>query len=97
MNENINSKKDNDIDETMLEDILKHLDSELEKGAMRMSVVMDEKAKGKEVSHKCCNSYGRPATETVGLLDMYTDRNAGEPDRQGWTADAHRTSKERGR
>lgn len=83
MSENINPNQDNDIDETLLEDILKHLDSELEKGAMRMSVVMDEKTKGKEVSHKCCNSYGRPATETVGLLDMYTDRNAGEPDRQG--------------
>lgn len=75
--------KENNMNETMVEDILKHLDSELEKGAMRMSVVMDEKAEGKEVSHKCCNSYGRPATETVGLLDMYTDRNAGEPDRQG--------------
>lgn len=72
-----------DIDEGMLEDILKHLDGELEKGAMRMSVIVDEKARvEKEVSHKCCNSYGRPATETVGLLDMYTDRNAGEPDRQ---------------
>lgn len=67
----------------MIEDILKHLDSELEKGAMRMSVIMDEKSQvEKKVSHKCCNSYGRPATETVGLLDMYTDRNAGEPDRQ---------------
>ena len=83
MNEDINSNKDSDIDETIVEDILKHLDSELEKGAMRMSVVMDEESQGKEVSHKCCNSYGRPATETVGLLDMYTDRNAGEPDRQG--------------
>ena len=83
MNENMEPKKDNDIDEAMLDDILKHLDSELEKGAVRMSVVMDEKTKGKEVSHKCCNSYGRPATDTVGLLDMYTDMNAGEPDRQG--------------
>lgn len=83
MREEIDPKKGNDVDETVLEDILNHLDSELEKGAMRMSVVMDEKAKGKEVSHKCCNSYGRPATETVGLLDMYTDRNAGKPDRQG--------------
>ena len=47
-----------------------------------MSVVIDENSKvEKEVSHKCCSSYGRPATETVGLLDMYTDRNSGEPDR----------------
>ena len=75
--------RNNDIDEDMLEDIVKHLDSELEKGAVRMSVVMDGESRGKEVSHKCCQSYGRPATETVGLLDMYTDRNAGEPDRQG--------------
>ena len=81
MKEDFNPKKSDDIDETILEDILKHLDSELEKGAVRMSVVMDEKLQGKEVSHKCCNSYGRPANETVGLLDMYTDRNAGEPDR----------------
>lgn len=83
MRENIDPQKDNAVDETMLEDILRHLDGELEKGAVRMSVVMDEKTEGKEVSHKCCSSYGRPATETVGLLDMYTDRNAGEPDRQG--------------
>ena len=81
--ENMSEDRKNDIDENMLEDIVRHLDSELEKGAVRMSVVMDEEARGKEVSHKCCNSYGRPATETVGLLDMYTDRNAGEPDRQG--------------
>ncbi|MCM1046369.1 MAG: hypothetical protein NC417_12740 [Candidatus Gastranaerophilales bacterium] len=81
MKENGNAKKNKELDEKMVEDILRHLDGEMEKGAMRMSVVMDEKAQGKEVSHKCCNSYGRPATETVGLLDMYTDRNAGEPDR----------------
>ena len=83
MSENMNADRNEEIDENMVEDILKHLDGEMEKGAVRMSVVMDEKSQGKEVSHKCCNSYGRPATETVGLLDMYTDRNAGEPDRQG--------------
>jgi len=69
-------------DEKMIDDILKHLDSELEHGAARMSVTFDDAAEvEKEVSHKCCNSYGRPATETVGLLDMYTDLNAGAPDR----------------
>lgn len=74
--------RSNEVDEYMLEDILKHLDGELEKGALRMSVVIDENSKvEKEVSHKCCSSYGRPATETVGLLDMYTDRNSGDPDR----------------
>lgn len=83
MNNNKDNSKDENVSEDMIEDILKHLDSELEKGAVRMSVIMDENSKvEKEVSHVCCNSYGRPANETVGLLDMYTDRNAGEPDRQ---------------
>ncbi len=77
-----NNKMNDKLNDTMIDEILNHLDSELEKGAMRMSVIMDENAKeAKSVSHKCCNSYGRPATETVGLLDMYTDMNAGEPDR----------------
>ena len=80
---NRNNGRGQDISEDLVEDILKHLDGELEKGALRMSVTMDETSKvAKEVSHVCCNSYGRPANETVGLLDMYTDRNAGEPDRQ---------------
>ena len=69
-------------EEEMIREILEHLDSELKLGALRMSVTMDENAREeKSVSHKCCNSYGRPATETVGLLDMYTDMNSGEPDR----------------
>lgn len=68
--------------EKMISEILKHLDSELELGVARMSVTFDNQAEdAKEVSHKCCNSYGRPATETVGLLDMYTDISAGTPDR----------------
>lgn len=71
-----------DNDNQMIEEILRHLDSELEHGAMRMSVIMDDNAKeAKSVSHKCCNSYGRPSNETVGLLDMYTDISAGAPDR----------------
>lgn len=61
-------------EEEMINDILKHLDGETRLGAARMSVEMGGgKAGSKEVSHKCCNAYGRPATETVGLLDMYTD------------------------
>lgn len=69
-------------DNRMIDEVLKHLDSELALGAMRMSVVFDEEAEGeKSVSHKCCHSYGRPATETVGLLDMYTDISAGASDR----------------
>lgn len=80
---NANNNMSENVSDEMIEDILKHLDSELEKGAVRMSVIMDENSQvEKEVSHICCNSYGRPANETVGLLDMYTDTNAGEPDRQ---------------
>ena len=72
-----------DTNEQMIDEILRYLDSELEHGAARMSVIFDDNAKEeKSVSHKCCHSYGRPATETVGLLDMYTDMNAGEPDRK---------------
>ncbi|MDE5697099.1 MAG: hypothetical protein K2K74_13165 [Lachnospiraceae bacterium] len=71
-----------DNDTKMIDEILRHLDSELEHGAARMSVIFDDNAKeAKSVSHKCCNSYGRPATETVGLLDMYTDISAGASDR----------------
>ena len=47
-----------------------------------VEITFDEEEKqSKTVSHKCCNMYGRPASETVGLLDMYTDMNAGEPGR----------------
>ncbi len=70
-------------DEKLIEEILKHLDSETQTGVMRMSVEMDENSDtSAEVSHKCCNMYGRPANETVGLLDSYTDLNAGRPDNE---------------
>lgn len=69
--------------EAMIEEIMKHLDTESKQGVYRMSVTFDEEEKqSKTISHKCCNMYGRPASETVGLLDMYTDMNAGEPDRK---------------
>lgn len=72
-----------DSNEHMIDEILRHLDSELEHGAARMSVIFDDNAADeKSVSHKCCHSYGRPATETVGLLDMYTDLSAGKSDRE---------------
>lgn len=71
-----------DQDAAMIEEIMRHLDTESEQGVYRMSVNFDEESKErKSVSHECCNMYGRPASETVGLLDMYTDMNAGEPDR----------------
>jgi len=70
-------------DERLIEDILRHLDGETQMGVVRMSVEMEEGSnKGAEVSHKCCNMYGRPANETVGLLDCYTDLNAGRPDNE---------------
>lgn len=73
-----------DYDDRMIEEVLKHLDSELSHGAARMSVIFDDTAEdAKTVSHKCCHSYGRPATETVGLLDMYTDISAGDSGREG--------------
>ena len=70
-------------DQDMIEEIMKHLDSESAQGVYRMSITFDdEEEQSKTVSHKCCNMYGRPASETVGLLDMYTDMNAVEPDRK---------------
>lgn len=70
-------------DDAMIEELMQHLDAETSQGVYRMSVSFDEKEEeAKQVSHKCCNMYGRPASETVGLLDMYTDMSAGEPDRK---------------
>lgn len=70
------------MDEAMIEEVMRHLDTESTQGVYRMSVNFDEQSEEqKSVSHECCNMYGRPASETVGLLDMYTDMNAGEPDR----------------
>ncbi len=67
----------------MIEEVMRHLDQESMQGVYRMSVTFDEEEeKEKEVSHACCHMYGRPASETVGLLDMYTDMNAGRPDRE---------------
>lgn len=70
-------------EEDMIAEIMNHLDSESVQGVYRMSVLMDENAEQtKTVSKQCCNMYGRPAAETVGLLDMYTDMNAGKPDNE---------------
>ncbi len=69
-------------DEEMIAEVMRHLDQESMQGVYRMSVTFDEKEEiQKDVSHACCHMYGRPASETVGLLDMYTDMNAGRPDR----------------
>lgn len=66
----------------MIDEILKHLDGETGQGVARMSVQIDENSKeAKQVDHGCCHMYGRPASETVALLDMYTDISHGEADR----------------
>lgn len=53
-------------EEKLIEDILRHLDQETRMGVVRMSVEMDEeKSTGGQVSHKCCNMYGRPAFLSV--------------------------------
>ncbi len=78
-----NGENRNTGDEAMIAELLQHLDTEFSQGVYRMSVGFDEaEEEAKTVSRKCCNMYGRPATETVGLLDMYTDISAGDPDRQ---------------
>ena len=70
-------------EDEMIAEIMSHLDKESVNGVYRMSVLMDENAEeAKTVSKQCCNMYGRPASETVGLLDMYTDMNAGKPDNE---------------
>lgn len=70
-------------EDEMIAEIMNHLDAESVQGVYRMSVLMDENAEEeKTVSKQCCNMYGRPASETVGLLDMYTDMNAGRPDNE---------------
>ncbi len=72
-------------EEELIERILKHLDGETQLGVARMSVEMDEKSvREGTVSHKCCRMYGRPANETVGLLDGYMDTSAGRPDRENF-------------
>ncbi|MCM1091558.1 MAG: hypothetical protein NC092_05670 [Butyrivibrio sp.] len=76
-------------DERLIEDILRHLDNETQSGVVRMSVEIDEHKTDTEVSHKCCNMYGKPANETVALLDCYTDRNAGAPDNERGKADVN--------
>ena len=70
-------------EEEMIDEIMRHLDQESKQGVYRMSVLMDENSsEDKTVSRQCCNMYGRPASETVNLLDMYTDMNAGAPDNE---------------
>lgn len=61
-------------EDAMIEEIMRHLDTESAQGVVRMSVKVDETMEEeKQVSHKCCHMYGRPVNEVVGFLDMYSD------------------------
>ena len=63
-----------DEQEKMIEVVLRHLDHEMESGALKMSVNFNElQEEEKLVDHKCCHMYGRPVNEVVGFLDMYSD------------------------
>jgi len=69
-------------EESMIQEIIAHLDGETKLGVGRMSVGFDDNAKEtKSVDHKCCYMYGKPATETVNLLDMYSDLGSGNPEK----------------
>ena len=67
-------------EERLIEDILRHLDSETRMGVARMSVEMEDgKSAAGEVSHKCCNMYGRPASDGApGLLHGYECGKTGQ-------------------
>ena len=46
-----------DISEEMIANVMKHLDSEVDGGSMRMSVNFDDNQKEESVvSHKCCHA-----------------------------------------
>lgn len=63
-----------DEQEKMIEEVLRHLDHGMEIGALKMSVNFNElQEEEKLVDHKCCHMYGRPVSEVVGFLDMYSD------------------------
>lgn len=63
-----------DEQEKMIEEVLRHLNHEMEIGALKMSVNFNElQEEEKLVDHKCCHMYGRPVNEVVGFLDMYSD------------------------
>jgi len=63
-----------DNNEALIEEVIKHLDSELELGAMKMTVEVDEgQEEYSRVSHKCCKAYGRDATAMIAELDAIHD------------------------
>ena len=62
-------------DQSMIEKVLQRLDTEVENGAMRVTVEFDdEQREAEKVSHKGCKAYGQDAAQTVGKLDAYSDQ-----------------------
>ena len=57
-----------------IDEIIAHLDNELEIGAVKMTVEMDDhQEEHSKVSHKCSKAYGREATTMIAQLDMIHD------------------------
>ena len=73
-----------EVNDKLIDEIMKHLDSEVTNGAVRMSVEMNENQEEySKVSHKCCKMYGKDANRIVGELDMYSDLYLSEMKEKG--------------
>ena len=60
--------------EEFIDEVIAHLDNELEIGAVKMIVEMDDhQEEHSRVSHKCSKAYGREATTMIAQLDMIHD------------------------
>ena len=58
----------------LIDEVIAHLDNELEIGAAKMTVEMDDhQEEHSRVSHKCSKAYGREATTMIAQLDMIHD------------------------
>ncbi len=58
----------------LIDEVIAHLDNELEIGAVKMTVEMDDRQEEhSKVSHKCSKAYGRDATTMIAQLDMIHD------------------------
>lgn len=58
----------------LINEVIAHLDNELEIGAVKMTVEMDDhQEEHSRVSHKCSKAYGREATTMIAQLDMIHD------------------------
>jgi len=70
-------------DDLRIDALINQLDKEISIGSVRVSVEEDKNLdKAIDVSHNACRAYGKIGTETIGLLDMYTDHCINEYDRE---------------